>query len=422
MLHANLRRNVVGILTDFVGFGTALGFIGFDTLLPLLAFTLTRNKTLVGLVGTLWTGLWLLPQLAAGRWMASRPRKKPVLIWGAIVSRTPLILFVILLAFAPSLDPTLVFVGLLLTIVLFRGFDAVAAVAWFDLISKVLPPDVRGRVFGSGQALSNVFRFGASVVVTAAIAGGLHYPGSYVMLYGFATLSLGVSLAGLMMLREPVEKHEALMSDRMGFVAHALHVLREDARFRQMVIARLLVGLFDLARPQYVVHATQELGLPDSNIGLLIAAQTIGGIVASLLLGRLSERKGSAAVIRVTMALAASAPLVALVLHIVGHNQPGLTMAGYLIVYVLIGAIDASFLIGFLAYVLDIAPPGERTAYTGLANTLGGLTVVAPTMGGIILQLTSYPALFVCASAGCALALLVALRLPGVTHADALEP
>jgi len=51
MIHVNLRRNVAGILTDFVGFGTSLGFIGFDTLLPLLTFALTGNEALVGLVG-----------------------------------------------------------------------------------------------------------------------------------------------------------------------------------------------------------------------------------------------------------------------------------------------------------------------------------------------------------------------------------
>lgn len=414
MIAADLRRNFTGIITDFVGFGTALGFIGFDTLLPILVFMLTGNQTLVGLVGTLWTGTWLLPQLAAGRWMARRPRKKPVLIGSAIVSRVPLLLFIGLLALGHTVGPAIVFVGLIVAIMMFRGFDAVAAVAWFDLVSKVLPPTVRGRVFGSGQALANVFRFGASIVVTAAIAGGLKYPDSFVMLYGFAVISLAVSMVGLSILREPVEKTEALMSDQMGFVAHALYVLREDARFRQMVIARLLVGLFDLARPQYVVHATVELGLPDSNIGLFIAAQTIGGIVASVALGRLSERRGSTAVIRVTTILAATVPLIAFVLHAVGHHQPALATAGYLILFVLIGAIDASFLIGFLAYVLDIAPPGERTAYTGLANTIGGLVVIAPTIGGIILQLTSYPVLFVCAAMGGVLSFLATLRLPTV--------
>ena len=396
----HLRRNVAGILTDFVGFGTALGFIGFDTLLPLLVFTLTGDKALVGFIGTLWIGTWLLPQLAAGRWLAGRPRKKPALVSAALVSRGALVLLVGLLALGDSIGREVTFIGLIAAIVIFRGLDSVSAVAWFDLISKMLPPAVRGRVFGSGQALANVFRFGASIIVMAAIAGGLMYPDSFVVLYGFALIALAVSLCGLLILSETAEKNETPMSSQMGFVAHALHVLREDLRFRRMTIARLLVGLFDLARPQYVVHATIELGLPDSQIGLFIAAQTIGGIVASVALGRLSERKGAAAVIRVTTILATSVPLIALGLHVVGRQQPGLAMMGYVILFVLIGSIDASFLIGFLAYVLDIAPPGERTAYTGLANTIGGLVVIAPTVGGLILRSTSYPVLFMCAALG----------------------
>jgi MFS family permease len=136
------------------------------------------------------------------------------------------------------------------------------------------------------------------------------------------------------------------------------------------------------------------------------------------MLGRLSERKGTAAVIRITTILALAVPLIALVLNVAGHQQPVLARGGYVLIYTLIGAIDASFLIGFLAYVLDIAPPGERTAYTGLANTLGGLTVVAPALGGIILQLTSYPVLFVCAAMGGIMSLLTVSKLPAALLPD----
>jgi len=424
MIYTHLRRNVAGILTDFVGFGTALGFIGFDTLLPLLAFALTGNEALVGLVGTLWIGFWLLPQLAAGRWLAGRPRKKPVMIGAAVISRTALVLFVALLALGGSLDRGLVFAGLIAMIAVFRGLDSVAAVAWFDIVSKCLPSAVRSRIFGAGQALANVFRFGASLVVTAAIYGGLVYPGSFAMLYGFAAIALALSLVGLLVLREPVERAAAgaSMSEQMGVLAHAVHVLRKDRAFRQVTLVRLMVGLFDLARPQYIVHAANELGLPASNVGLFIAAQTIGGILSSIALGRLSEGKGSTAVIRITSLLAVSVPLIALALQTFGHGQPELAMAGYLLVFALIGALDASFLLGFLVYVLDIAPPGERPAYTGLANTIAGVIVVAPTIGGVILQLTSYPALFLSAAMGGALALLGARRLPAAAPvADRVE-
>ena len=416
---ANLRHNVAAILIDISGFGTSLGFIGFDTLLPILAFTLTGNKALVGLMGTVWIGMWLLPQMAAGRWMARRPHKKPVMVGAALVSRLAFALLVGLLALGRAISPTVMFAALVAAIATFRCFDAVAAVAWLDTLTKALPMRVRSQVFGLGQAFANILRFGASLVVAAAIAGGLKYPDSYLTLYGFAVIALSIGMLGLVAIREPVEENHASLSSQMGFVSHALHVLREDARFRQVTIARLLLGAFDLARPQYVVHATVELGLADSSIGLFITAQTVGGILASVALGRLSMRQGSAAVIRVTTTLAAIIPLLALGLHLLAHHQPGLATAGYLMLFALLGAIDASGLLGFLAYVLDIAPPGERPSYTGLANTLAGVVVFAPTLGGIILQITSYHVLFVCSLTGAALALLAALRLPSAEVAEA---
>ncbi|HLF25804.1 MAG TPA: MFS transporter [Anaerolineae bacterium] len=413
----HLRRNAVAILLDFAGFGTALGFMGYNTLLPLLAFTLTQNEALVGLVGTLWTGMWLLPQMAAGRWMSRRPRKKPVLIGGALLSRLAFGLLVVMLAAGRALDPFTAFAGVVILIALFRGLDAVAAVAWFDVVSKVLPTTVRGRIFGLGQALANVLRFGASLVVTAAIAGGLKYPDSFITLYGFAALSLGLSFFALLFLREPIEDNSKPLAGQLSFLAHTLHVLRTDPRFRQMTIARLLVGLFELAGPQYVVHATKELGLADSIIGLFLAAQTVGGVLASIALGGLSGRKGAASVIRVGTILAASVPLLALLLHLLGHNQPGPAAVGYVLLYGLSGALDASYMLGYLDYTMAIAPPGERATYTGLANTIGGLVVVAPTIGGVILRFTSYPVLFACAAVGAGLGLLAALRLPAAWSA-----
>ena len=70
-----LRRNVTALMIDSGGFGMAMGFIGYSTVLPALALALTHSEPLVGLVSTVWTGIWLLPQLFAGRWMAGRPRK-----------------------------------------------------------------------------------------------------------------------------------------------------------------------------------------------------------------------------------------------------------------------------------------------------------------------------------------------------------
>jgi hypothetical protein len=51
-------------------------------------------------------------------------------------------------------------------------------------------------------------------------------------------------------------------------------------------------------------------------------------------------------------------------------------------------------------YVLEIAPPGQRPTYTGLTNTLTGLLLPVPILGGWLLQSTSYPVLFAVSAVG----------------------
>ena len=48
---------------------------------------------------------------------------------------------------------------------------------------------------------------------------------------------------------------------------------------------------------------------------------------------------------------------------------------------------------------MEIAPDGMRTGYVGLANTLTGVMTIVPTLGGWLLQATSYTVLFGVAAA-----------------------
>jgi MFS family permease len=199
------------------------------------------------------------------------------------------------------------------------------------------------------------------------------------------------------------------------------HILKSDRPFRLNSIARLLVGCVGLATPFYVVQATQVLKVPEGSIGLFLAAQTVGGVLSSLILGPISMRKGSPYVIRVTMMLALLTPLMALLLNLYVGNNPALATLGTMLIFFLLGAGDGSFLLGFLQHVLDIAPPGERTAYTGLSNTIGGLTVIAPTIGGLLLQTTSFPVLFLVTMLFPLAGLVVATRIPRPGMVEATE-
>jgi len=69
-------------------------------------------------------------------------------------------------------------------------------------------------------------------------------------------------------------------------------------------------------------------------------------------------------------------------------------------------------------YILELAPPAQRPTYMGLSNTLGGVLVVVPMLGGWLLQATSYPVLFAAAAVGPAVAWGIALGLPASHQKD----
>ncbi len=328
-----------------------------------------------------------------------------------MIGRSTVLLFAIALAL--RLDPTVLFGLMLVMVVVFRGFDAVSAVAWFDIVSKSLPLNIRGRILGWTQAVAFVLQFGTSFAVTWALStAGPSFPGNYALLIGLSSVGLLVSFVALLFIREPHGEVADNVSGQMNMGAHARHILSHDRAFRQSSIARVLAGGIALAIPFYAVHAIKYLHLPEGLLGGLLAAQTIGGVISALVLGPISERYGSRIVIRITLCLALIPPALGVLLNLIGPGGGALLTVGNVLIFAAIGATDGSFLLGFLQYIMEIAPAVERTAYTGLANTIGGVTVVASLIGGVLLQATSYPVLFIAAALGPAIGLAVVWRLP----------
>jgi MFS family permease len=386
----SLRRNTWAALVDSGGFGAALGFIGYSTVLPTMALALTKSEPYVGLLTTLWSGMWLLPQLPAGRRLAGRLYNKPVLLKAAFFSRIALLAMA--LALLLTINPVVLAVLLPIVIIIFRGLDAVAAVAWFDVISKAFPPHVRGKILGWTQSAAFGAQFLSSFVVAWALGtSGPAFPNNYALLMGLATVCVMVSWVALLYYVEPRGESVSNPLAQLRLRDHVGHILKTDRAFRLNAIGRILIGGIGFATPFYVLQATQVLDVPTDTIGLFLAAQTLGGVTSSLILGPISQKRGSHLVIRATMVLALIPPIMALLLNLFARNNATLATLGTVVIF---------------------APPGQRTAYTGLSNTIGGLTVIAPTIGGLLLQATSFPALFIVTMLAPLAGLLVVMRIP----------
>jgi hypothetical protein len=71
-------------------------------------------------------------------------------------------------------------------------------------------------------------------------------------------------------------------------------------------------------------------------------------------------------------------------------------------------------MLGFYNYLMEIAPDDLRPSYIGLGNTITGVLTLAPTLGGWLLEATSYVTLFAVTAGTVFLGFLVALRMESV--------
>jgi MFS family permease len=84
----------------------------------------------------------------------------------------------------------------------------------------------------------------------------------------------------------------------------------------------------------------------------------------------------------------------------------------YAATFFLNGAAGGGSWMGYTNYVLELAPDEIRPLFLGLASTLCSPVVVMPLIGGLLLSVVSYPALFGIAVACSTVGALYVYRLP----------
>lgn len=398
------RLNFAAIFADYVLFGTAMNLLGISTVLPAFARHLTDSAPVIGSVTAVWNGAWLIPQLVAAQALVHRVYKKPALLLSGLIGRPIFLVVTLALLLGVWRQPALMIVLLLGCIAFFWMSDAFCSIAWFDIVAKVIPSERRGRLFGLAQITEGLLALGVAVFVSFMLGpAGPPFPHNYAWLFGLASLSAMVGLGALALTHEPPEGAPPDAASWRVYATQLKELWTSGANFRRFILARLLDGCATLAMPFYIVYATDVLGYGPETIGVFIAAQTIGGMIASFGMGALSERAGPGAVIRVAVAAHLSGPVVALLTFPL--RGAGWLWIPYAWVFVVIGVGNAGLMLGWMNYVLEIAPPGHRPTYTGLTNTLTGVLIPVPILGGWLLQSTSYPTLFIAAALGPLLAL-----------------
>ena len=401
-------RNALCLGLDNALFGASMLFVSKTTVVPSLARQLTDSTVLLGLLSSIATAGWMVPQLLAAHHISGRERVKPYVVWPGLVNRLMLWVTGIGVLFFASGSPQLT-LGILLVCqsLLWMGVG-VSGLSWLDLFAKVIPPTRRGRVLGVSQALRGVVAILVGFLVGYILDSDspISFPGNYALLFFGAGLGATISFTAVCLVREPVDHNTPGTVPWREYLPKLWSIVRSDAAFRRVMSVRILIGYSSMAYAFYVIFATENLSLSPAVIGSFTLAQTVGSMVGGFVLGYFNERRGSLGVISLATGASLVIPLVALFTHYSADLLgPSLTYV-YLTAFLLIGLVDCSFMLGFMNCLIEIAPPGDRPLYMGLNNTFSAVILLAPLIGGWILRVSTYPVLFCVAAACAALALI----------------
>ncbi len=167
------------------------------------------------------------------------------------------------------------------------------------------------------------------------------------------------------------------------------------------MLGLLSVGMTLPVLPRYV---TGPLDSGELEVGIVTGAFAITGLACRPLAGYLADRRGRKRVV----ILGALSTAIAGLLYFVPAGIPGLIVAR-----LFLGAGEGAVYTAGSAWIVDLTPPERRGRIIGLYGLAiwGGLAL-GPPLGELILQATSFDAVWACAALAPLLGALIATRIP----------
>ena len=387
-------RRIAGAGAAFQG---ATAAVDSATVVASLVYQLTGSVFAVGAASAVLRLGWLLPQMVVGYLAERAERRMPFYVFGAFGRATCAGLIVLLLWFGAALPAPLLAAGFLILWSLYAFVSGVVAVPYNDIVGRSIASDRRSRMLA--------WRFFGGGLVALLVAGFIRWslaalPGlqAYALIFALAALLMLLSSALFVSAGEPHLVRPATAPPRQRktpkeFLRGGWDVLRDDARFRLFLHSQWLGGATLMALPFYMVAALQR-GITPADVGLLLGMQTAGALGSNFFWGRLGDRAGKLILLRIVALVRIIPPLGILILLATGAG-----LAGFAVLFVLIGAMMNGVTIGYLGYLMEISPDDRRPAYSAYFNALASPAALTPLLGAALVALVSINAVFVAAIA-----------------------
>jgi len=262
------------------------------TVFPVLVKKIGGSNLAVGLIPVIWIIGFNFPQILIANYASRQPFKKPLMLKTAFIQRLPwfvmsFVVFFLLKNVSPTIGLILIFSGL--------AFSAVAGSAnlpgWFDLVAKITPLDLRGRLFAYRSILGALLGVAGGAIVSYVL-DNIKYPDNFSLLFSLAFLVMMVSYVFLLKLKEVESNQYREQINRGEYLKKLKIILKKESRFRNFLIADALLITALMADAFYTVNALEKFSLSEGYAGQFIMVMMITMVLGNLIFGHLADRIG----------------------------------------------------------------------------------------------------------------------------------
>lgn len=404
-----VKRNYFKLSMDVIFYLFALAFIDQSTVLPAFLETLTKNTIIIGAITAIRPAGTLIPQLWTAHYLRNRIYHKSFLVKIALISRIATVLFAVMLFIAGPNDKSLILISFLVMYTAFWVSEGYAGVPWIDLVAKEVPERLRGRLFGSTQFYGGILAILAGLIISKILSiKSIGYPTNYAILLSISAVFFSCSLFSLSRVHETPGTPEPHNDSFVDYIKKIGATITENRQLKKFLIIQILVGFFGMSLPFYILYARKTGGLDGGEVGILLAIQTLGNLLASAASGYISDKYGPKLIIFATAIASILTQVLAFLIF-----KPSFVL--YSVLFFIIGAVNGSTAIGLINYLLEMADETKRKSYIGLMNTANAPTMLFPVIGGVIIKYSSYQMAFGITGAASILALVL---ISGLNHRE----
>jgi MFS family permease len=383
-----LRQNLTANIVDGSMYAFGISFVSLQTVIPVMVKHISGSDFAVGLVPVLWTAGFNFPQIFIANHAQRFPFKMRLFLQTAFVQRLPWILLALLSFFMLGrLSPTAGTVSFFFLFTLAAVTGSLCFPIWFDLIAKLTPVNLRGRLFAARNLLGGVLGVLGGLVVQRVLAE-IAYPMSYGVLFSLACLFLFVSYWALTSLSE--EDASAVTEEVHIFEYYRSlpRILKAHKNYRNFLISDALLLAATMAGAYYAVHAIQKFSLSDSSAGFFTVMIMCSTIIGNMFFGYFADHYGH----KVNLVLAGASTALSCFVALLAPDQ-----GWYIIVFV-----GMAFQIGLsgisrLSIVAELCTEEERPTYVALTNLVTSPFILFGLVAGGIASRFGYDAVFLIA-------------------------